>query len=103
MVEIKLCSLINNNPADRGVVFDTCSKSWILSHLTAPTFSGGQVLGHLDNNMMNEISGVCASRAHSDTLYVQNDSGDTHRIFAIGWVTLNCLGKTQIHVLFYHL
>jgi len=84
--------------AGKKTVGDMCSKSWLLSSPAAPTFSGGQVLGHLDNNMMNEISGVCASRAHSDTLYVQNDSGDTHRIFAIGWVTANCLCKTQIGV-----
>ncbi len=44
---------------------------------------GGEVVGTVSSPDLVEISGLVASRAHSDVLWVHNDSGDTARVFAI--------------------
>ncbi|MCC7086721.1 MAG: hypothetical protein IT427_17105 [Pirellulales bacterium] len=41
-------------------------------------------VGTMTSLTLNEVSGVVASRALADTLWVHNDSGDTARFFAIG-------------------
>ncbi len=41
------------------------------------------ITGHLQNKEMDEISGIAASGIHNDIYYVENDSGDTSRFFAI--------------------
>ncbi|XP_052772654.1 uncharacterized protein LOC128211679 [Mya arenaria] len=48
-----------------------------------PTFAQGHVEATVTASSIREASGVCASRQHADVLYTHNDSGDTHRIFAI--------------------
>lgn len=40
-------------------------------------------VGTISPDELNEVSGVAASRLHSNTLYVHNDSGDSSRFFAI--------------------
>lgn len=37
----------------------------------------------MTSNIINEASGLCASRRHKDVLYTHNDSGGESRIFAI--------------------
>lgn len=49
----------------------------------AANFDGGHHAGTVTSNLITEASGICASRTHQDVLYTHNDSGDTHRIFAI--------------------
>jgi hypothetical protein len=41
------------------------------------------ITGHLPIKAMNEISGIAASGINPDLYYVENDSGDTSRFFAI--------------------
>jgi hypothetical protein len=48
-----------------------------------PTFSEGVVLGRLASNQIREASGIAASHRNSGVYYVNNDSGDRARIFAI--------------------
>ena len=46
--------------------------------------TGWSSVGRVTDPRLTEISGVVASRAHPDTLWVHNDSGDDPRVFAIG-------------------
>ena len=41
------------------------------------------ITGSLQNRDMDEISGIAASSINKDLYYVENDSGDTSRVFAI--------------------
>lgn len=41
------------------------------------------ITGHLQDKMMDEISGIAASGISKDVYYVHNDSGDSSRFFAI--------------------
>jgi len=38
----------------------------------------------LQDDRLNELSGIASSQAHPGTFYVHNDSGDTSRFFSIG-------------------
>ena len=49
----------------------------------AAHFDNGHHAGTVTSSQITEASGICASRTHKDVLYTHNDSGDTHRIFAI--------------------
>lgn len=46
-------------------------------------FEPGEALGDIDNNQTDEISGMAASRLNPGILWVQNDSGDQARIYAL--------------------
>jgi len=46
-------------------------------------FEPGEVLGTIDNSQTDEISGMAASRQNPGILWVQNDSGDQARIYAL--------------------
>ncbi len=53
------------------------------SDLPCVAFDAGRSLGRVDRPELNEISGLVASRRHSETFYVHNDSGDGARFFVI--------------------
>jgi hypothetical protein len=59
-------------------------------------FANGYKAATVSSNIINEASGVCASRIHKDVLYTHNDSGDTHRIFAFSATTGNRLATLTI-------
>jgi len=48
-----------------------------------PTFMDGTQLGTVESGWLTEISGLAASRQHTDVLWTHNDSGDSARIFAM--------------------
>jgi hypothetical protein len=50
---------------------------------TCTAFADAIELGNVESTALNEISGVAASRANADVLWVHNDSGDSARIFAL--------------------
>ncbi len=56
-------------------------------------FQNGRVQGVLDNSVIDEASGLVASRANNGMLWTHNDSGDKARIFLI-----DSLGKYQATV-----
>lgn len=79
----------------------------LLTALTAssvaacPTFDGGEQVGALSGSALAEVSGLVASRANTGILWVQNDSGNPARLYAItiagtlrGTYTLN--GATNV-------
>jgi hypothetical protein len=47
-------------------------------------FEGPVVLGELENEQIDEASGIAVSRANPGHLWTHNDSGDFNRIFLIG-------------------
>ena len=49
-----------------------------------PEFGDRLDLGLINNDSLNEISGLAASRKNSNVLWTHNDSGDENRVFAIG-------------------
>jgi hypothetical protein len=49
-----------------------------------PSFDAGVSLGIVADAEIVETSGLAASRAHADVLWLHNDSGDGARAFAIG-------------------
>ncbi|XP_062585509.1 uncharacterized protein LOC134247184 [Saccostrea cucullata] len=51
--------------------------------IKAAQFESGHHVGTVTSHSITEASGICASRTHHDVLYTHNDSGGTHRIFAI--------------------
>ena len=53
-----------------------------------PTFDHGIILGYVQSTLLDEISGIVASRKNDGVLWVHNDSGDRARFFA-----LNTQGK----------
>ena len=46
-------------------------------------WSEGERVGVIENDSVDEISGIASSREHSGWLWVHNDSGDTARIFSM--------------------
>jgi len=46
-------------------------------------FSGPEITGVVESNLINEASGLAASRKNSGVLWTHNDSGDSPRIFAM--------------------
>jgi hypothetical protein len=75
----------------RAIIFSFCltfAIGLLLSHsLSAqadcPTFMEGAQIGTVESGLLNEISGVAASRENTDVLWTHNDSGDSARIFAL--------------------
>jgi len=48
-----------------------------------PQFEPGEQVGTVQHGSINEASGVVASRKNLNVLWVQNDSGDSARVFAM--------------------
>jgi len=48
-----------------------------------PEFQAGLRVGTLQSSLVKEASGIAASRKNQDVLWVQNDSGDSARVFAM--------------------
>jgi hypothetical protein len=48
-----------------------------------PTFEQPVEVGRIESPLIDEASGLAASRVNADILYVHNDSGDSARIYAI--------------------
>src|SRR4051812_2424896 len=49
----------------------------------ATSFLPGVQTGTVQNNSVNEASGIAASRMNSNVLWTHNDSGDSARVFAM--------------------
>jgi len=62
---------------------DTEDETDTGSAAECPEFEDGVDLGTVESISLNEISGVAASRNHAGVLWVNNDSGDTARLFAM--------------------
>lgn len=54
-----------------------------------PQFDPGQQIGTIESSLINEASGMAASRRNPSVLWVHNDSGDSARVYAI-----NTAGKS---------
>jgi PKD repeat protein len=50
---------------------------------SCPEFKAGVALGNVESSSVVEASGIAASRRNPGVLWVNNDSGDTERIFAM--------------------
>lgn len=48
-----------------------------------PQYSAGASAGNLGSSLINEASGIAASRKNADVLWIHNDSGDSARVFAV--------------------
>lgn len=48
-----------------------------------PQFADGVQIGTVQSSLINEASGIAASRENSDVLWTHNDSGDSARVFAM--------------------
>ena len=48
-----------------------------------PTFGGRSRLGAINSDLIDEASGIAASRHNPGVIWIHNDAGDTARIFAI--------------------
>ena len=46
-------------------------------------FGDALLLGHLQNRIITEASGMAASRLHSDVLWILNDGGDAPALYAV--------------------
>jgi hypothetical protein len=51
--------------------------------LACPRAGPGKLRGHVASPLLDEISGLVASRTHRGVLWVHNDSGDSARLFAL--------------------
>lgn len=49
----------------------------------SPHFDSGRSVGTLSSSAIDEASGICASREHSNVIYTHNDSGGGNKIYAI--------------------
>jgi len=58
----------------RGAASDDC-----------PEISAGEVVGALESPLINEASGIAASRKNANVLWTHNDSGDSARVFAMSY------------------
>ncbi|MCH8980718.1 hypothetical protein IH922_01720, partial [candidate division KSB1 bacterium] len=57
--------------------------AFILLFTGKPEFGDRLDLGLINNDSLNEVSGLAASRKNSNVLWTHNDSGDENRVFAI--------------------
>ena len=57
--------------------------AFILLFSGKPEFGDRLDLGLINNDSLNEVSGLAASRKNSNVLWTHNDSGDENRVFAI--------------------
>jgi hypothetical protein len=48
-----------------------------------PQFLSGQQVGAVESGQINEASGIVASRKNVDVFWINNDSGDSARVFAM--------------------
>ena len=54
------------------------------TQLLPPSLFGERViLGQVENDKLNEISGLAASRIHPGVIWVHNDSGDSNQVYAM--------------------
>ncbi|MBL8943983.1 MAG: hypothetical protein JNK45_12585 [Myxococcales bacterium] len=67
-----------------GTADDTSSGDTGEALPECPMFEAGANLGVVGDAAIVETSGLVASRAHADVLWLHNDSGDGARAFAIG-------------------
>jgi len=61
---------------------------WLLHTQSAfssecPSFASGVSLGTVESYLINEASGLAASRQNTDVFWINNDSGDSARLFAL--------------------
>jgi len=60
-----------------------CSNPPAIPGTPPAVFEPSEALGDIDNSQTDEISGMAASRLNPGILWVQNDSGDQARIYAL--------------------
>lgn len=78
-----------------AVVAATSHLPCVFGHAAAPSFAPGFSTGTVQNNSVNEASGIIASRINPNVLWTHNDSGDSARVFALSTVGAN-LGTYSI-------
>lgn len=76
-----------------GYSFLSCRQTQVNTQPEAD-FEGGIVIGKANNPMLNEISGMVASKRNKGMFWVHNDSGDINKIFLID-------SLAQIRAIFY--
>ena len=72
-----------------------------------PVFDDPVVLSNLEGTVLNELSGLAASRIHEGVLWAHNDSGDSARIFAVvpdltapALTSVQVISPTELRLLF---
>jgi hypothetical protein len=65
------------------IVFTLFLSSIAVTIANCPEFSAGIAEGSLKSPLLNEASGLVASRKNANVLWAHNDSGDSARIFAM--------------------
>lgn len=63
--------------------FDAASLTVEVTEPTCPTFDGGVRTGAVGSQLIQEASGLVASRTNPGVVWVNNDSGDRNRIYAL--------------------
>ena len=65
------------------IVFALFSGFREATAVDCPQFSAGAAVGTVESSLINEASGIAASRKNADVLWTHNDSGDSERVFAM--------------------
>lgn len=82
------CAQHDGPPADAAVP-DTAPPVDTVAPLddgaasSCPRFSAGETAGRLASSLIDEASGIAASRDHADVLWVHNDAGNLPQLFAV--------------------
>ena len=72
----------SSDPIDSSVV-DLNEDDSDVADPACTVFDDPVVLSNLEGTVLNELSGLAASRIHEGVLWAHNDSGDSARIFAV--------------------
>jgi hypothetical protein len=76
----------STGPGGGGTTTTAANTTTTTTVATAAALCAGgapQQVGTVTDPQLTEVSGVVQSRAHTDVLWVHNDSGDSARVFAI--------------------
>ncbi|MFH1613655.1 MAG: hypothetical protein ABIG61_01030 [Planctomycetota bacterium] len=60
-----------------------CISPGGISYAVIPQFEAGVSAGTVESSLLNEASGLSASRKNKNVLWAHNDSGDSARVFAM--------------------
>ncbi|MBM3128313.1 MAG: hypothetical protein FJ009_06710 [Chloroflexi bacterium] len=68
-----------------SVIFSESNSSLAVATTDSacPQFADGVAVGNIQSALLNETSGLAASRKNSNVLWAHNDSGDSARVFAM--------------------
>ena len=74
---------VDGGTFDAGMTGDAGVRDAGTSCTACEGYGAAAAIGRVASNVLDEISGLAASRAHPGVLYAHNDSGDRARFFAI--------------------